>query len=172
MKNLTFIFLAFIFCSSCLAQSTLKDGKYTQDGKIYKITKSTYQNKASFSVSVIGRFWDKPSPPPKDPNGFRTNKRDIHFDIVNVQKIINDILIDKREGLQKNNDRIDLSFTFLQESGNIENISYFFNGNTIINLKDIAKIDKELKKNIKATFTGDEYKNFYLISYGMVSVTF
>ncbi|WP_316785554.1 hypothetical protein [Pedobacter frigiditerrae] len=172
MKNLIFILLTFVFCSSCFAQNTLKDGKYTQDGKVFKVTKSTYQNKISFSVSVIGRFWDKPSPPPKDPNGFRTNKKDIHFDIANVQKIINDILIDKREGLQQNKDRIDLSFTFLQESGIIENISYFFNGSTMINLKDIAKIDKQLKKNIKATFTGNEYKNFYLIPYGMVSITF
>ena len=78
----------------------------------------------------------------------------------------------KKKDLQQNMDRMDLSFTFLQENGSIESISYFFNGNTLINLKDIAKIDRELKKNVKATFTGNEYKNFYLISYGMVSVTF
>ncbi|MBB2143932.1 hypothetical protein GM921_00415 [Pedobacter sp. LMG 31464] len=172
MKNLIYILLTITLCSNCFAQDTLKDGKYTQDGKVFKITKSTYLDKTSFSVSVIGRFWDKPSPPPKNPNGFRTNKKDIHFDIIKVKKIVSDVLNGKRNDLQQNKDRIDLSFTFLQENGSIENISYFFNGNTKINLKDIAKIDKEIKKNVKATFTGNDYKNFYLIPYGMVSVVF
>jgi len=172
MKNLIIIFLAFTFCSSCFAQSTLKDGRHNYDGKVFKVTKSDYSGKTSFSVTAIGRFWDKPSPPPKDPYGYPTAKKDIHFDIDKVKEIVNNVLSVKKKDLQQNMDRMDLSFTFLQENGSIESISYFFNGNTLINLRDIAKIDRELKKNVKATFTGNEYKNFYLISYGMVSVTF
>ncbi len=173
MKNLIII-LSITFCSSCFAQTNLQDGKHHQDGRVFKVTKykSDYSGKTSFSVTAIGRFWDKPSPPPKDPYGYPTAKKDIHFDIDKVKEIINGVLASKKEDLLQNKDRIDLSFTFLQENGSIESVSYFFNGNTLINLKDIAKIDRMLKKEIKATFTGNEYKNFYLISYGVVSVVF
>jgi len=171
MKNLIFILFAFTLCSSCFAQTTLKDGRYQLDGKFFKVTKSTYLDKTSFSVSVIGRYWDKPSPSPKNPNGLPINKKDIHFDIDNTKAIVNDVLAVNSKKLALNKDRIDMSFTFLQD-GSIEHITYFFNGNTIISLKDIAKIDMELKKKIKATFSGEEYKNFYLIPFGMVSVIY
>lgn len=109
---------------------------------------------------------------PKDPYGYPPNRKDIHFDIDKVKEIVNDVLADKKKDLQENKDRINISFDFLQEGGSIESISYSFNSNTLINLKDIAKIDRELKKTIKATFTGNEYKNFFLISYGGVSIIY
>ncbi len=172
MKTLILIFLAFMLCFSSFAQSPLKDGKYSYDGKTFKVTKHTYLEKNSFSVRAIGRFEDKRPPAPKDPHGYPTNKKDIHFDIDKVKEIINNVLSVNEKNLMKNKDRIDLSFTFLEEDGSVENISYFFNNNTLISLKEIAKIDREIKKSIKATFTGKEHNNFYLISYGEVSVVF
>jgi len=172
MKTLSYIFLAFTLCSSCFAQSTLKDGQYNYDGKKFIVNKTTYGEKTSFSVRAAGKFEDKYPPAPKNPYGIPVNKKDIHFDIEKVKEIVNDVLISKKVKLTVNKDRIDLAFRFLQEDGSIENISYFLNGTTLINLEDIAKIDKEIKKSIKAIFTGREYSNFYLIDYGMVSVVF
>ncbi len=100
------------------------------------------------------------------------NRKDIHFDIEKVKEIINNILASNKKELEINKDRIDLAFTFLEEDGSIESIGYFFKGHTLITLKDIAKIDKEIKKSIKATFTGKEHCNYYFIYYGGVSVIF
>jgi hypothetical protein len=174
MRTLIYIFFALTISQSCIAQDRLNDGQYTQGGKRFTVTKnvSAYSGRTSFVVREVGRFDHKPFPAAKDPNGIPTGKKDIHFDIDKVKEIVNTILATDKKNLQANKDRIDLSFTFLRESGSIENISYFFDGNTIITLKDIAKIDRELKKTIKASFTGNEYKNFYLIPYGLVEITF
>lgn len=173
MKNLIYILFAFTLYSSCFAQSTLKDGRYQLDGKVFKVTKYNYSGKkTTFSVRALGRFENTYAPPPKDPHGYPTNKKDIHFDMDKVKEIVNDALAGKKKDLQQNKDRIGLSFEFLQETGSIESINYSFNSNTLINLKDIAKIDRELKKNIKATFTGNEYKNFYLISHPGVNIIY
>jgi len=172
MKNLIFIFFTLALCSSCFAQNTLKDGKYNYDGKNFIVKKTTYLDRSLISVRAVGRFENTPPPLPKDPYGYPPNRKDIHFDIDKVKEIVNDVLADKKKDLQENKDRINISFDFLQEGGSIESISYSFNSNTLINLKDIAKIDRELKKTIKATFTGNEYKNFFLISYGGVSIIY
>ena len=172
MKNLIFIFFTLALCSSCFAQNTLKDGKYNYDGKNFRVKKTTYLDRSLISLRAVGRFENTPPPLPKDPYGYPPNRKDIHFDIDKVKEIVNDALVGKKKDLQENKDRIDISFDFLREGGSIESISYSFNGNTLINLKDIAKIDRELKKNIKATFTGNEYKNFFLISYSEVSIVY
>ncbi|MEJ5993682.1 hypothetical protein WG904_04550 [Pedobacter sp. Du54] len=174
MKTLAYIFLALTLCSSCLAQSTLKDGVQTYDGKKFAITKRTsdYSGRTSITVTVVGRFYNTRPPAPKDPYGLPVSKKDIHFDVEKVKEIINTVLASNRKELSANKDRIALSFAFLEQDGSIESISYFLNGNTLIGLKDIAKIDKEIKKNIKATFTGNEHTNYYLIYYGSLSLIF
>lgn len=172
MKTLTYLFIVFTLSSSCFAQNLLKDGEYNYDGKIFKVKKSTYLERSIFSVRALGQFENKRPPAPKDPYSYPTSKKDIHFDIDKVKEIIIGVLTSSKKELSTNKDRISLSFTFLEEDGSIESISYRLNGNTLINLKDIAKIDKEIKKNIKATFTGKEHNNFYLIHYGDVSVVF
>lgn len=145
---------------------------YKYDSKIFKVKKNTYLDRSMFSVRALGRFENKRTPRPKDPNGFPMDKKDIHVDINKVKEIIIKVLTTNIKELEKNKDRIGLSFEFLSENGEVESILYGLNGNTLITLKEISKIDKEIKKNIKATFTGKEHNNFYLISYGEVSVVF
>lgn len=172
MKTFIYIFVVCALCTSCFAQTALKEGQHTYDGKTFDVKRHTYLERTSISVSAIGRFYDKRPPLPKDPNGLPVKKKDVHFDIEKVKGIVNNVLASKRDELNRNNDRIDLSFAFLKQDGSIEYISYFLNGNTLIKLEDIAKIDMEIKRNVKATYTGNEHANFYLINYGNVNVKF
>lgn len=162
----------FMLCLSCLAQTPLKDGIFKIDSKSYKVEKKSYADKSSFIVREIGRFENAYPPKPKNPYGSPVNRKDIHLDDEMVLKLIKDILKDRAIELSKNKDRIDLSFRLLQENGSIESISYFLPGNTKITLEEISKIDRLIKKNIHATFSGKEYTNFYLINYGNLKVVF
>lgn len=149
MKSLLYIFLTFTLCSSCFAQSTLKDGEYKYDSKIFKVKKNTCLDRSMFSVRALGRFENKRTPRPKDPNGFPMDKKDIHVDINKVKEIIIKVLTTNIKELEKNKDRIGLSFEFLSENGEVESILYGLNGNTLITLKEISKIDKKLKRILK-----------------------
>ncbi|SFH35165.1 hypothetical protein [Pedobacter insulae] len=172
MKTLIYFLLAITLCSSCWAQKPLKEGQYKYDGKTFIVEKSAYLERTSITVRVVGRFENKPQPSLKKPNALPIRKKDIHFDINKVKEITYNILEPNKKELNVNKERIDLHFTFNPEDGSIENIFYFFNGNTRINLKEIAKIDRQIKKQITANFTGNEYSDYYFIEYGIVSVLF
>ncbi|SFH35225.1 hypothetical protein [Pedobacter insulae] len=172
MKTLIYILLAITLCSSCFAQNSLKDGKHNYDGKTFAVTKNSYMGKTSFSVRVAGQFDNKPQHDLKDPNGLPMSRKDIHVDTNKVKEIIRNILEPHTKELSANKDQITLQFKFAQKDGSIESIYYFLNGNTIINLKEIAKMDRQIKKQVKATFTGTEHNNYFFINYGYVRVIF
>ncbi|SFH35193.1 hypothetical protein SAMN04489864_109136 [Pedobacter insulae] len=161
-----------MLCSSCFAQNSLKDGKHNYDGKTFVVTKNSYLGKTSISVRVVGRFENKPLFYLKDPNGLPMSRKDIHVDTNKVKEIIRNILEPHTKELSANKDQITLQFTFVQKDGSIESISYSLNGNTLISLKEIAKMDRQIKKQVKATFTGTEHNNYFFINYGYVRVIF
>ncbi|RZK41250.1 MAG: hypothetical protein EOO90_11780 [Pedobacter sp.] len=172
MKTTLNFFFTLLLCSSCFAQHTLKEGEYQYDGKTFKVKKTIYLDRTLITIRALGQFEDKPTPGLKDPNGLPMGKKQVHFDIEAVKGIVNNTLRGKFGELQRNKDGMTLSFHFWQRDGSIESISYRLNGSSLITVKEIAAIDKQIKENIRATFSGKEHQNYTLIQYGDVKVEF
>lgn len=169
MKNLFFFLLTTFSVTNCFGQYKYEAGKYIVEGKTFIVQTVNYgKPKMGIRLETEHEF-----------KGYKAPKKDavpvyikhIHVDTTKGKNLILDVLKAKTTGLKANKESIRIAIVFAQ-NGNIETISYSVKGNTHITLQEIAKIDKKLKSNIKATFTGPDYMNHYFITYHQLGVVF
>lgn len=91
-------------------------------------------------------------------------EKDMKVDTARAKSVVLDILKSKLNKLKSNKDYISVDYIFYP-SGAVMRIDYILPKHTIITPKDLDKIDKCLRKEIKAHFTGNEYKAFPVIHY-------
>lgn len=91
-------------------------------------------------------------------------EEDKHADTVLAKSIIMDVLKSKLVALRENKDFIKVSYVFYQ-NGEVMNIDYILPQHTLITPREIAEIDHRLRKEIKAWFTGRDYKEYPAIYY-------
>lgn len=94
--------------------------------------------------------------PSVDPD-LRLIPAEIHIDVKKERRIIFEVLTDKLPKLKENKEFIRVTYAF-NARGNVILLDFAFANSTIMTLKDVAKIDQRLRKEIKATFSGESYK--------------
>ena len=91
-------------------------------------------------------------------------EKDKHADTVRATAIVKEVLKDKIVELRENKDYISIRYVFYQ-NGQVMNINYGLPQYTLITPTEIAEIDQRLRKEVKAWFTGRDYKQFPAIHY-------
>jgi len=168
MKKLFYIIILSILCTSCSAQTKLRNGRFTFNGKTVDIS----DKYGRFSARIIGDYENKAYPPPKNPNAFPVLKSDIHIDTNLIKQTFLGILSKKTAtAIMANKEKIGFIFGFAP-TGEILRIHYLLQANPPITANDIVKIDEALKAKVKATFTGKDYLDYYFISYPSIYITF
>ena len=89
---------------------------------------------------------------------------DIKLDTAKEREIVLDILFNKKEILKSNKEAIGIRYIFYP-NGQIMNIDFVLMKATVITPAEISAIDRCLRKEIKASFSGEEYKSFPVIPY-------
>ncbi|MFD0794995.1 hypothetical protein ACFQZX_15340 [Mucilaginibacter litoreus] len=167
MKSNILLLLIVIFqtLSSC-AQNKIVQGTTTVNNQKFKIMKSKFLLKDSKTISVFPEKnkYKGPLPSRKDGSDIPFRKSDIHVDIAKVNNIINDVLKAKRQRLHENQEKIAISFIF-ETTGILTDINYTLSDGTIITTNELEHIDSLLRQQIKASFTGSQYKNYIAVDY-------
>jgi len=154
-----------VFCSISEAQEKFVQGLQTVDGKTFKVTFSK-----SFDImSVDSRLpiYKDGYPQPQSPTPpLPIRSGDMEVDTVVDRNIFFDVLESKLDALNTNKEVVIINYVF-DHDGNILDISsYGFPKNTLITPKELAMIDKRLRKEVKASFKGREYLEHPVIFYG------
>lgn len=89
---------------------------------------------------------------------------DINFDVEREKEIVLDVLNNKRNILTSNKEAMGIRYIFYPD-GRIMNINFILLQKTAITPQEIAIIDKRLRSELKASFTGTEYKGYPVIHY-------
>lgn len=95
---------------------------------------------------------------------FPIREEDKHADTVLAKSIVMDILKDKLVLLKENKDFVGINYVFYQ-NGKVMNIDFILPKYTLITPTEIARIDTRLRKEMKAWFTGRDYKEYPAIHY-------
>lgn len=97
-------------------------------------------------------------------NIFPIRERDIKFNVEKEKEIVLDILNSKRDILKSNKEAIGIRYIFYPD-GRIMNIDFILLQKTIITPNEISAIDKRLRNELRASFSGEEYKAYPVIHY-------
>ncbi|WP_316843874.1 hypothetical protein [Pedobacter psychrodurus] len=88
-----------------------------------------------------------------------------------MNTLIKDKLSDKLASLKKNEAVISVFLSF-EQNGKIADISYTLKNAENISVNEISQLDKKIRDNILATFSGREYSNFPVINYPAIYIRF
>jgi len=91
---------------------------------------------------------------------------DIKVDTVMDRKIFSEVLKNKLQKLRTNGERITIRYVFGKDGDVVDISSYSLPRNTFITPKELALIDKRLRKEVKASITGPDYLNWPVIFFG------
>ncbi|QHS54834.1 hypothetical protein GWR56_04460 [Mucilaginibacter sp. 14171R-50] len=174
MKKPYFIFLILLFYSIAgCAQTKFSVGKKTFKKETFTITKSQIltNNQRSWFIFPEKNKYKGPVPPSFNNYQFKVLKSDIHLNIEQVNDIVYGNLKNKRQALHEKNEKLGIIFIF-ETDGSTANISYTLQENTLITPVEIEQIDIDLRKNIKVTFTGTDYKYYKAVNYAFPYIKF
>lgn len=180
MKKIIFLVLISFIYIQCTAQTRLTPGEIK--GKhdtfiIDKIQQFAFDKMAHIGVYSKSNKYNNGIPRSKAEieQGRRflpmDLKRDIHVNNDAIKQIVYDVLSKKLDALKKNKEDINLIFHF-EPNGNLTDISFILPENTLISLQDIEEIDRRMRANIKATFSGKQYLQYIAINYNPPTIVF
>jgi hypothetical protein len=153
--------------TSC-AQVKFTEGITTVNNQKFDVRKSTmtFNDKKSWYIFPQKNKYKGSIPPPKDNYQFPMRRLDIHVDLDLVNNIVYRILKDKKEALHNKNEKLSILFKF-ETNGILTDINYSLSEDTIISPTEIGQIDTALRQEIKATFTGQDYKHYIAVDYNL-----
>lgn len=161
------ISIAVAFLSiNAIAQTRFVEGKNIIDSETFE-ARFSEELLVVWNVKnkhVIPRFAGKYPPLP-------IRKGDMQVDTTQQRKIIYEVLADKREKLHQQRECVAMTYEFGQD-GKVINVIFGLPHNTIISPREIALIDKRLRKEVKATFAGIEYLKFSAIPFTQNNIYF
>ena len=98
-------------------------------------------------------------------------KRDMHVNNDAIKQIVYNVLNNKLDALKHNKEIMNIILKF-HPDGQITDIGLGLHENTLITLQEIEDIDRQLRVNIKATFTGKQYLQYIAINYDVPGIIF
>lgn len=165
MKHLVYATCLLFLYVSASAQEKFVEGDMTVYGEAFNVTFSK-----RFDIIIVGSrlpAYKDGYPKPKGPSRpLAIRKGDMTVDTLIDRNIIYDILNDKLTALQANKDWISIEYVFGHDGNVLDIASYSFPKNTLITPTELALIEKQLRKEVKAVFKGREYLNWPVIFYG------
>ena len=169
-KSLILIILSVLITTGCYAQNKYPQGISKIKGEQFRISNSGLENDLIVVCNLKNKY-ALGGPNPENPNAPEYKREDIHFDVPAAKAIIHMVLQGKKEKLQQNEDFVHVDLIF-KRSGKLSDVAYAVKKNTLITLADIAEIDAQLRNTLRATFTGNAYKEHRIFNYDFGSVRF
>lgn len=162
-KNLLIIVFVFGINLMLLAQGQFREGNMEIGGDIYEVF---FSEKSIGMLNLSKNTKDIPLP---SRGGYLdgvlpVEEKDKHADTALAKSIVMDVLKDKRVILRENKDFVRVNYVFYQ-NGDVMNINFSLPKHTLITPTEIARIDQRLRKEMKAWFTGRDYKEYPAIHY-------
>jgi len=153
------------------AQEKFKHGNMKIGEDIYGVIFSNEY--PSIGISNLSKnLKDIPRPKTNNINGLLPiREEDMYFDVENEKTIVVKVLNDKIDKLKRNKESIRIDYVFYPD-GRVMNIEYGLSKQTSITPKDLAKIDENLRNNLKMKFTGDQYKAYPAIYFNKKRIFF
>lgn len=155
-----------ILFSHGMAQETFKIGKQVVCGTTFTVSFGEVDPNTMLVESRLAQYKDGypraegPRPP------WPIEKKDKKVDTVAEKRVLQEVLKDKLNKLNTNNEEITIRYVFSQEGNVVDISSYSLSRNTLVTPKELALIDKRLRKEVKATFTGPAYLQWPVIFFG------
>jgi hypothetical protein len=179
MKKLIFIFLIGCFIIPCSAQTRLVAGemKAKHDTFIVKEIDSKLLMDSIKRIVVYSKsnLYNKGIPYSEAEKNRRflpmNPKKDTHVDNGAVKQIVYNVLNNKLSALKKNAETMDLILVF-HPDGKLTDVAFGLRENTLVTLQDIEEIDRRLRTEIKASFTGKQYAYYIAINYYIPTIIF
>ena len=159
MKTFIYILLAFFSVSTCSAQTRLSPGRINAKHGTFIINKHDKRSFETHTKIVIyseSNKYNNGLPRPRTHNAIPINPKDIHENIDDVKPIVYGILNKKLDALKQAHEEMYILINF-KTTGEVADIVFSLNENTVVTLEEIEEIDLKLRANIKVTFTGKVY---------------
>jgi len=174
MKKIIYFLIISATCITCAAQTRLTPGEIKGKHETFTIhlfKSMTTDTQKLLVVYSKSNKYNKGIPRAKNPNAIPYNpKTDVHVNNDSIRSIIYRVLNNIDE-LKKNKEEMGLIFAF-ELNGDLTQITFSLHGNTLITLQQIEEIDKQLRANVKASFTGKWYSQFPVIDYHPPKIIF
>jgi len=155
-----------ILCLTAEAQEKFTEGKLTVDDRIFETGFSEIDTNRMWVITKLPQY-ENGYPLPKSPTPpLPTRDGDMKVDTIIDKTVVHEVLRDKLEELKTNGERITIHYVFGQDGNVVDISSYSLPRNTLITPKELAMIDKRLRKEVKATFKGREYLEHPVIFFG------
>ena len=158
--------------TQCFAQTRLLAGEVKSNNKtfiVHKIKPMLSDTEKIISVYSKSNKYNNGIPyskAEKDPRFLPMNQvTDMHVNVDEIKPLVYGVLGDKIRRLKQNKESIEFDLIF-KPNGEIVDMTFFLNENTLISAQEIEEIDTQLRNKIKATFTGKQYLNYEAIPYG------
>ena len=98
-------------------------------------------------------------------------RKDLHVNQNVLKQIIYNKLSNKLNSLKSNKETMRVNIEF-EPNGKVTDIIFTLKENTNITLEDIEQIDQKIRRDINATFTGENYKQYIAIDYYLPVIVF
>ncbi|WP_179414249.1 hypothetical protein HDF19_16055 [Mucilaginibacter sp. E4BP6] len=176
MKKIILTIALLIIFIKCSAQTKLTPGEIQGKHDTFIVNKLSYHDSVRYiDIYSKSNKYNNGIPYTKEeknrtfvPMDFR---KDLHVDKDAAKQIIYTILSDKLAALKNNKETMSVLVEF-ETDGKITDISFTLKEDTLVSLEDIEQIDYSLRKNITATFTGENYKHYIAINYNFPVIIF
>ncbi len=166
MKKLI-ITLSIFSCilTQCAAQTKIQDGEIKAKHATYSVKKSTtdFGKGKPFHIFSLKNKYEHGIPRPRA-GALPILKSDFHVNEDQIKTIVYDVLGNKIKELHNHNETFSVWFVF-ETTGELTDINYSLQENTIITTQEIDAIDVRLRAEVKATFTGRDYQNYKAVNY-------
>ncbi|MFC3198142.1 hypothetical protein ACFOET_11020 [Parapedobacter deserti] len=163
LKLLGITIINILLCLTVSAQQKFTEGKMIVDEISFEVS---FPKTESIVVSSRLPKYKDGYPLPQSPTPPLPIRRgDMEVDTLIDRKIIYEALKEKLDKLKANSEKITIRYVFGQD-GNVLDISSYSLPKNTLTPKELAVIDKRLRKEVKATFKGREYLEHPVIFYG------
>ena len=165
------IIALFYSITSC-AQTKFKEGIVKGKRETFEVMRSpVVHNQNHIFIYPKKNKYKGPIPDPKDNYQFRVLTSDIHVDIDKIKQIVNDVLKDKINLLHERKEILGMRFIF-NTDGTLADNNFTLLKVSKITPAEIKLIDNRLRSDIKATFTGIDYKHYVAVDYNFRAIQF
>jgi|GEM_PF-1919894 len=152
--------------SAAMAQEKFTEGKLTTGNKTFEVAYSNIDPNNMIVISRLPQYKKGYPRPNTSAPPLPIRKGDMKVDTVLDRTIIYEVLKDKLEALKNNREKFIIYYVFGQDGNVVDIPSYNLFRYTSITPKELALIDKRLRKEVKTTFKGRNYLQFPVIEYG------
>ena|SRR5690606_29480993 len=165
VKSVIAVTVNVILCLTAIAQDKFTEGKHTISDRVFETRFSEINANNMIVTSQLPQYRNGYGLP-KTTTPLAVRPGDMKVDTVVDREIFYEVLKDKLKKLRTNGEKITIFYVFGQGGDIVDIEGYFLPRHTVITPRELALIDKRLRKEVKASFTGPDYLNWPVIFFG------